>query len=117
MEKGERSFQFKENYMSLRAEGKSVKEIAEKYLLSRRYGYVLVHELADEMGVDYNILIDRPHRKHTMTKTPNTVKPVKRVDVSKLEKEIRKGISESDKLMSRIKKYLKECKKVESLEV
>lgn len=108
MKPSERSFQFKKNYVEMRKSGKSVYEIAEIHHLSHRHAYKLIHDLADEMGVPYESLLNRPHSTHIMMGPSKMIKPVKRVDFSGFEKEFREGTSAFDRTLNQMDKVLEE---------
>lgn len=107
MKQSERSFQFKKNYVEMRDRGMSVYEISDYYHLSCRHAYNLIRELADEIGVPYESLLNRPHCTHIVIGSAK-VQPVKRVDFSSFEKEFREGISMFDKTLNQMDRRLKE---------
>ena len=108
MKQGERTFQFKKNYLKNREEGKTIREIADFYGLSHRYAYILIQKLADELKVPYESLLDRPHNPHVVIGSGKVVKPVKRVDFSGFEKASREGLSSIDKTLNEMDKVLKD---------
>lgn len=105
--KSERSLQFKRHFIELREGGKSVKEIADSYNLSRSHAYSLVRELAVEMGVDYEALLTQPHSPGLYLGSGKLVQPVKAVDFSGFEKEFRNGISSFDKTIYQMDAVIK----------
>lgn len=105
--KSERSLQFKRHFTELREGGKSVKEIADLYNLSRSHAYSLVRELAVEMGVDYETLLTQPHSPGLYLGSGKLVQPVKAVDFSGFEKEFRNGISSFDKTIYQMDAVIK----------
>lgn len=92
----------------MRSEGKSVYEIADAHHLSHRHAYKLIHDLADEMGVPYESLLNHPHSAHIVMGSGKVMKPVKRVDFSGFEKEFREGASAFDKTLHQMDKILEE---------
>ena len=108
MKKREGTLQFKENYVKLHEEGLSVAQIAEKYGVTPEYGYKLIHQIADEMGVEYKTLICFPHKPHVIIGSTKGVKRVKPIDSSGFEEERRFMISTFDKTINSMNKVLEE---------
>ena len=108
LKRSERSLQFKKNYLAMREDGKTVREIANFYGLSRSQAYRLIHKLAEELRVDYDSLINQPHQPPIYLGSGKTVEPVKPVDFSAFQQEFRGTISQFDKTIYQMEKVLKE---------
>ena len=112
MNKSERSLRFKENYLEEREKNKSVVQIADEYSISHRYAYGLIHELADEMGVPYESLIQKPHPTHPSRR--NAPSKLAKIDLSKFQKEFRSTISAMDKMNNQMKAIFDKLESIES---
>ena len=112
LKRSERSLQFKKNYLAMREDGKTVREIADFYGLSHSYPYDLLRELAEELGVKYKSLINQPHQPPIYLGPGKEVEPVKPVDFSAFQQEFRGTISQLDKTIYQMEKVLKEWPEV-----
>ena len=111
----ERTLKMMENYTSLHAEGRSVKDIAKKYGLSESTIYGRLDEIAARAGVTRKSLLDMPFEADHSGRNFTPVKPV---DPTKFHahfdaaiKEvaaIEKGISGSIKELEAMDELLKE---------
>lgn len=107
MKQSERSFKFRKNYLNMRAEGMTVKEISGFYGISTRHAYNLLRKEAKELGISYESLIDRPHVPH-LFRSDQLVKPAEPVDFSGFEKNYRESLSSFDKTIYQMDKILED---------
>lgn len=114
--KEERSLQFKKCYLKMREDGKTPYEISAHFGLSHVHGYRLIHELADELGTNYEDLIIKPHKKHELRGGRKELKSVKPIDVSEFQKQYREAFSYMDKTNNAMKTMLRDWPEVNVLE-
>lgn len=60
----ERVKELKKNFISHRENGETIKDISNRYQVSTRHIYHILHEIADENGVSRESLLVSPHHKH-----------------------------------------------------
>ncbi len=99
---------FKKTYLDMRKDGRSTPEIADFYDLSHSYAYDLVRELAEELGVPYSSLLNKPHSVHIFLVSGKAVEPVKPVDFTGFQEESRSTRSQLDKTINEMEKVLKQ---------
>jgi len=62
--KSVRMAELKKNFMKHHEEGKTIKEIAELYNVSKRHIYTSLQDIADENNVSRESLLTNVHKKH-----------------------------------------------------
>ena len=103
--KSVRMAELKKNFMKHHEEGKTIKEIAELYNVSKRHIYTSLQDIADENNVSRESLLKKIHKKH---QPPQNIKSAGQINPAEMNENFYGIINNAKIIIKKIDSILQE---------